>query len=140
MKRLSQLDLLYKIQEESGVNVVTCGSCGDVFLYERHEEELKCPYCETENDPCDCPDFYYEGWDSHKNKTWEYSVSTPTIWTSFDCGQVEAKSYEEAMEKAIAKLNYDFRKVNDILGSCDPTIGFTVEFDESQVEVNEIKQ
>lgn len=137
MKRLSQLDLLYKIQEESNVNVVTCGTCGDVFFHERHEELLKCPHCETEHDPCDCPDFYYEGWDYHKIKTWEYSVSTHTIWTSFDCGEVEAKSYDEALEKAIAQLEYDFKKVNEILGSCDPTTGFTVEFDKTQVEVTE---
>ncbi len=144
MKRLSQLDLLYKIQDESYVNVVTCGTCGDVFLHERHETELKCPHCDAEHDPSDCPDLFYEGWDDFKDTVeeaetliWEYSISTPSLWASFDYGEVEAKTEEEAMEKAIAKLEYDFKKVNEILGSCDPTIGFTVEFDKTQVEVTE---
>lgn len=65
----------------------------------------------------------------------EYSVSTATIWTSFDYGTVEANSIEEAKEKAIEKLKYDFSKVNDVLASADVTQGYSVEFDENSVEV-----
>ena len=137
MKKLSQLELLQHVQSQAGINIVTCGSCGDVFLHETDEKNLECPHCEAEHDPCDCPDLYYEGWDSHLNKTWEYSVSTQTLWTSFDYGEVEAKTREEALEKAIAKLNYDFKKVNEILNSCDPTIGFEVAFNSSEVVVTE---
>lgn len=72
-------------------------------------------------------------------KKWDYSVTTYTIWSSFDYGSVEAETYEEALEKAKAQLDYNFNKVNEVLNSCDPTIGFKIEYDESQIEVNEIK-
>ncbi len=71
-------------------------------------------------------------------KKWDYTVSTNTIWTSFDYGQVEAETRAEAFKKAVAQLNYDFKKANEILGSCDPTLGFTISFDESQVEITEV--
>jgi hypothetical protein len=73
-------------------------------------------------------------------KKWNYNVTTSTIWASFDFGTVEAETYEEALEKAKVQLAYDFKKVNEILDSCDPTIGFTVSYNESQIEVDEIRE
>jgi hypothetical protein len=73
-------------------------------------------------------------------KEWTYSISTETIWTSFDYGTVKAKNYDEALEKAKEQLRYDFKKANEILASCDPTKGFTIEYDESQIEIKEIVQ
>lgn len=67
--------------------------------------------------------------------TYHYSVSTNTIWTSFDCGDVEAENREQAREKAIAQLKYDFDKANEALKHCDITDGFKVEFDPSQVQI-----
>ncbi len=99
MKRLSQLELLYKIQEESGVNVVTCGTCGDVFFHERHEEELKCPHCEAEHDPGDCPDLYYEGWDDYKDTVEE------DVWYCVCCGNPQGR--------------HDMWFEGDICGICD---------------------
>lgn len=72
-------------------------------------------------------------------KKWNYTVSTNTIWTSFDFGTVEAETQEQARKKAIEKLKYDFSKVNDALRHSDNTNGFEVYFDESQVEVSEEK-
>lgn len=72
-------------------------------------------------------------------KKWNYSVTTSTIWTSFDFGEVEAETYEEALKKAKEQIKYDFDKVNSILASCDPTIGFTIDYDESQIEVDEVE-
>lgn len=67
-------------------------------------------------------------------KKYQYSVSTNTIWTSFDFGEVEADNYEDARTLAIEKLKADFRKANDALA----TIGLDVQFAEDQVEVTEI--
>lgn len=75
---------------------------------------------------------------SIKMKKWHYAVSTSTIWASFDFGTVEAETREEALEKAKVKLDYNFKKANDILDSCDPTIGFTINYDKSQIELEEI--
>ena len=72
-------------------------------------------------------------------RKFNYSVSTSTIWTSFDSGQVEADNIEEAKEQAIEKLKYDFEKANNALAFSDNTLGFTINFDESQVTVTEEK-
>lgn len=71
-------------------------------------------------------------------KKWDYSVSTNTLWASFDYGQVKAKNYAKALEKAKKKLNNDFDKVNDVLTSADVTKGFSVGFDESQIVLTEV--
>ena len=54
-----QAKLLIAIQEK-GFNIVTCGHCGDIFIHKTEEEELFCPHCEKEFEPCDCPDLFYE--------------------------------------------------------------------------------
>jgi hypothetical protein len=72
-------------------------------------------------------------------KKWNYTVSTNTIWTSFDFGTVEAETQEQARTKAIEQLKYDFNKVNDVLRYSDNTSGFEIFFDETQVEVTEEK-
>ena len=72
-------------------------------------------------------------------KTYLYSVSTNTLWTSFDYGEVEACSVEQARKLAIEKLKYDFKKANDSLSHCDNTIGFSVDFNEDDVSVIEKK-
>ncbi len=72
--------------------------------------------------------------------TYQYSVSTNTLWTSFDYGTVVAESKEEARKKAIEQLKSDFKKVNDALKHCDNTIDFSIHFDESQVQIEKIKK
>ena len=64
-------------------------------------------------------------------------MSTNTLWTSFDCGTVEASNKEEARNLAIAKLQIDFQKANDALKTLTYTDGFSIHFDESQVEITE---
>jgi hypothetical protein len=68
-------------------------------------------------------------------KTYRYSVSTSTIWTSFDNGEVEAEDIEAATKLAVEKLKYDFEKANEALAHCDVTKGFSIEFSEDQVQV-----
>lgn len=66
-------------------------------------------------------------------KQWNYSVSSNSVWTSFDYGTVEAETYEEALEKAKAELKENFDKVNEILNSQDET--FTIDYDERYIEI-----
>jgi hypothetical protein len=72
-------------------------------------------------------------------KKYSYSVSTMTIWASFDFGEVLATSYENAKELARAEIEANFKKVNDALAANPETKGMTVECDSSQVEVKEVK-
>lgn len=66
---------------------------------------------------------------------WDYNLSTNTIWTSFDCGQVEADTYEEARTKALKQLQYDLDKANTVFKHSDITQGFSIEMDFTQLEV-----
>lgn len=66
---------------------------------------------------------------------WDYSLSTNTIWTSFDYGQVEADTYDEAYALALKKLKYDVEKANTVFKHCDITDGFSIEMDYDQLEV-----
>jgi hypothetical protein len=72
-------------------------------------------------------------------KLWNYRLTTSTIWLSFDHGQVEATSYDEAVRLATEKLKQDLQKANTVLQSCDPTIGFFIDMDFSQLEIIEEK-
>ena len=67
---------------------------------------------------------------------WNYSVSTLTIWTSFDYGEVEANSEAEALVKAKAEVSYNLQKCNEVLASSENTKGFTVEIDLSQLTIS----
>ncbi len=69
---------------------------------------------------------------------WRYTVSSGSFWASFDEGEVEAFTYEGAVDKALDKLRYDFQKVNDALAFCDTTRGFSVDFDPQSLEVESI--
>lgn len=42
----------------SRYNIVSYGSCGDVFLHRTPSEELQCPHCDLIGEPCDFPDLY----------------------------------------------------------------------------------
>ena len=46
---------------KAGINIVTCGECGLVFLHEVGQETLVCPHCQLDFEPCDCPDLYFKG-------------------------------------------------------------------------------
>ena len=67
---------------------------------------------------------------------YEYTVSTNTIWASFDFGEVVASTLEEATKKAIEELTYDFDKANEALAYCGITEGFKIEFAASEVRVS----
>ena len=72
-------------------------------------------------------------------KNYEYSLSTNTIWTSFDYGNVKANDKEEATLKAIEELKYNLEKCNAALQFSDNTAHFSINMDFSQIEITEIK-
>jgi hypothetical protein len=75
---------------------------------------------------------------NQSNKKWEYSLTTSTIWTSFDNGVVHTDSREEALEMAKKEITYNLEKANHVFNSCDVTLGFTIDMDLSQIELKEI--
>ncbi len=68
-------------------------------------------------------------------KKYRYTVSTNTIWASFDNGELFAEDEADALEKAKTQLKYGFDKVNSVLNSADVTEGFKIEFDINSVTV-----
>jgi hypothetical protein len=57
-----QIELMKKIQKESGVNIVECGNCGTILLHEidLNVDTVECFGCKEEMAKCDCPDYWYE--------------------------------------------------------------------------------
>jgi hypothetical protein len=66
---------------------------------------------------------------------WDYNNSTNTIWTSFDYGEVEADTYEEARVKAINQLKCDLEKANTVLHSCANVRSFRIDMNFEQIEI-----
>ena len=56
-----QLELFYEIQSHN-LNLVTCGSCGGIFIHRLAQEELLCPHCLNTSEPCDNGDLYFSNW------------------------------------------------------------------------------
>jgi hypothetical protein len=69
---------------------------------------------------------------------WKYMLTTPTIWASFDFGEVEADTEAQAIAKALTELKTNLDKVNGVLDSSETTRGFTVSMDFSQLEIAKI--
>ncbi len=63
-----QIELQEEIQRVANINVVTCGNCGSVMLHrikslsiDDDEKYITCPECNFNSEPCDFPDYNYEG-------------------------------------------------------------------------------
>jgi hypothetical protein len=68
------------------------------------------------------------------NKVWEWSLPTPAMWADFDCGTVQAPTYEEAFAIARANLTTSVNEANVLLaGKC------TISIDASQITLTEVK-
>ena len=67
---------------------------------------------------------------------WEYTVSTNTIWTSFDFGEVEADTLGEAIQKAKDEVKSKLDKVNIAISQCDITYGMTIDINLDNIEVS----
>jgi len=57
-----QLTYTTEISSILNLEIVTCCSCGDVFILKTTPDEVTCPYCGVEGDNCDMPSLFYSGW------------------------------------------------------------------------------
>lgn len=55
----NQLELQLEVVTKSGINIVTCGNCGSTLLHRIEDENIKCPDCGFDSEPCDFPDLNY---------------------------------------------------------------------------------
>jgi predicted RNA-binding Zn-ribbon protein involved in translation (DUF1610 family) len=44
---------------KTGINIVTCGNCGSTLLHRIEDENINCPDCGFDSEPCDFPDLNY---------------------------------------------------------------------------------
>ena len=54
-----QYELVQEIIKSTGINIVTCGMCGETLLHKLSDEEVECPYCEFKSEQSDFPDLFY---------------------------------------------------------------------------------
>ncbi len=67
-------------------------------------------------------------------KTWRYTNSTEIIWTNFDCGEVQAYTEAEALEKALGKLKIDLEEANTAL----KPLGLSIDMNFNEIKVEDI--
>lgn len=69
-KVIEQIELQEEIQRLANINIVNCGSCGSTLLHRMvlftpetplEDMDIVCPYCNFTSEPCDFPDFLYDG-------------------------------------------------------------------------------
>lgn len=73
-------------------------------------------------------------------KKFRYSLSTNTIWTSFDFGEVEAENVDGALVKAEAELRYNIGLANAALIAKPETRNWSIEMNYDNIEIEEIKE
>lgn len=62
VKPMKKADTQLELQKEmidAGINIVTCGNCGRVFLHRTEAIEITCPDCKLTSEPCDFPDLNF---------------------------------------------------------------------------------
>jgi predicted RNA-binding Zn-ribbon protein involved in translation (DUF1610 family) len=60
IKKDSQYSLRQAILVATGINIVTCGDCGQVMLHRIEEVEITCTECGFTSEMCDFPDLNFE--------------------------------------------------------------------------------
>lgn len=69
-KLTEQIELQNRMVCEANINLVNCGNCGSVMLHEiviitqdmkEEEYDIECPFCNFKSEPCDFPDYFYDG-------------------------------------------------------------------------------
>lgn len=54
----NQYKLLQEVIKNTGINIVTCGDCGDVLLHRLDGAEVVCPHCNFTSDECNFGDLF----------------------------------------------------------------------------------
>ena len=54
----SNLALSEELVSKAEINIVTCGSCGDVNLHRTSQQEITCEKCGFTDEPCHFPDLF----------------------------------------------------------------------------------
>jgi rubrerythrin len=64
-RMIEQYDMAQDIVNKTGINIVTCGNCGDVLLHnindldsEGTSNDIVCPSCDYKSECCDFPDLF----------------------------------------------------------------------------------
>jgi DNA-directed RNA polymerase subunit RPC12/RpoP len=87
-KMLEQIDLVEELQSVAGINIVNCGNCGSVLLHRItplamdtpiEDYDITCPYCGFTSEPCDFPDFLYQGMESSAEFDEESKADAPDL-------------------------------------------------------------
>lgn len=71
-------------------------------------------------------------------KTFRYKITTNTIWTSFDYGEVQAENRDDAERIAIERLTEDLELVNQKLSQFATTKHMVINMDLDQIEIEEV--
>lgn len=102
-KMLEQIDLVEELQSVAGINIVNCGNCGSVLLHRItplamdtpiEDYDITCPYCDFQSEPCDFPDFLYQGMEHSLIADGVLSLLRENDFLLID----QAKSVEDAIE------------------------------------------
>ena len=54
-----QTKLFDEMVSQTGINIVTCGNCGEALLHHIGDTEIYCGYCDSNMALSDCPDLKY---------------------------------------------------------------------------------
>ena len=63
-----QIRLYNRVLNNSNINIVTCGQCGDVMLHDLDDTMVQCPYCNFTDEPNAFPDLFHEGMEELKKQ------------------------------------------------------------------------
>jgi hypothetical protein len=107
-----------------GINLVTCGSCGDVMFCKTDDEEIECA-CGFTSEPSDFPDFWYRGLEDNYEEPIEYKITKNRFldWY-FESGQ-DSENEEIRNELTEKMINSLFRdntftlNTNDVFENCN---------------------
>jgi hypothetical protein len=107
-----------------GINLVTCGSCGDVMFCKTDDEEIECA-CGFTSEPSDFPDFWYRGLEDNYEEPIEYKITKNRFldWY-FESGQ-DSENEEirneltEKMINSLFKDNTFTLNTNDVFENCN---------------------
>lgn len=120
---LNQIAIQERINK-IGVNVITCGSCGDVMFCHVDDEEIEC-ICGVVSDAHDCPDLWYRGLEYNYQEPTEYKITKNRFLEWFFESGEDTENEEirnvlaEKMINSLFKDNTFTLNTNDVFENCN---------------------